>query len=170
MSKCFVVLGMHRSATSLIAKGLAESNVSMGSNLLIADKSNLFGHWEDMDFLNLNKAILRDAGGDWDDPPPEEKILELADTYEAEIKELINRKKKDLWGWKDPRTTLTIKLFAPYLENPHWITCFRQPEQVAQSLLVRNNFPIEKGLALCIEYNKRLLNFLLNNGDLTDVA
>ena len=170
MSKCFIVLGMHRSATSLVSKGLSKSDINMGSSMLQADASNLFGHWEDTDFLNLNKSIISDAGGDWDNPPPENKIIEVGKNYKEEIKRLIASKKKPLWGWKDPRTTLTIRLFMPYLENPHWITCFRQPEQVAESLLIRNNFPISKGLALCKEYNQRLLRFLIYHGGISNVA
>ena len=74
MGKCFVVLGMHRSATSLIAKGLFKTKVHIGSNVLSPDGNNPHGYWEDTHWLNLNKEILELAGGDWYIIPEEEKI------------------------------------------------------------------------------------------------
>jgi len=160
MSKCIIVLGMHRSATSLCAGGLKKANVKMGNNLLGADSSNIFGHFEDIDFMNLNKKILAAAGGSWDLPPPENTILNIGKRLAPEIKSLVDRKKSKLWGWKDPRTTLTVKLYLPYIENPHFFCCFRDPMEVAKSLAARNGFPIPKGLELAEIYNRRLLCFL----------
>ena len=54
-TKTFVVLGMHRSATSLSAMGLSRCNVHIGDNLLGADaNSNPYGHFEDRDFIRMN--------------------------------------------------------------------------------------------------------------------
>lgn len=161
MSKVFVVLGMHRTATSLIAKGLAMSGINMGENLLPPSPSNPFGHWEDPVFVELNRKILIQAGGNWDKPPSEKKILESGYFFSKEICGLIRSKEKnELWGWKDPRTTLTIKCYLPYLRSPHFISCFRNIDEIAESLKKRNNFTIEKGLQLASEYNVRLLKFL----------
>jgi len=66
------------------------------------------------------------------------------------------------WGWKDPRTTLTIEAYLPYLIKPHFYACFRDPKDVAKSLEIRNNFPISKGIELAKIYNKRLFEFLKN--------
>ncbi len=158
MTKTFIVLGMHRSATSLVAGGLKRMGVNMGNKLLGADESNLFGHFEDKKFMELNKKILRKAGGSWDNPPAEANIIKAGKELLKEIKELTN--KIGLWGWKDPRTTLTIKCYLPYLENPHFICCFREPSEVAKSLRIREGWSINKGIELTREYNKRLLQFL----------
>ena len=152
---------MHRSATSLAAMGLHNSSVSMGTYFLAKDSGNIHGYFEDMSFLNLNKSILLDAGGRWDKPPSRQKIIGLAPKYGPIIKELVAEKKKPLWGWKDPRTTLTIELFIPYIENPHFIVCFRDTMEVAKSLQRRNGFPINQGLSLAKVYNRRLLEFLI---------
>ena len=161
--KTFIVLGMHRSATSLIAKGLVESGVYMGDQLLGAHSSNSYGHYEDVDFIALNDEMLKKAGGSWNNPPLESEILKLHDVKinGITIQDFIVQKQKEpFWGWKDPRTVLTIKLFLPYLENPHFITCFRDPREVARSLAKRDLMTRNKALVLAKIYNDRLLRFL----------
>ena len=160
MSKAFIVLGMHRSATSLSAAGLKKAGVNIGKQLLPGIRGNPKGHFENIEFIYLNDKILKAAGGDWYIPPKEKDILALADSFKDEIQKIINRNKSELWGWKDPRTTLTIRLYLPYLENPHFIVNFREPLKVAKSLRKRDGFPIGFGLNLAREYNKRLLSFL----------
>jgi len=162
--KTFVVLGMHRSATSLAAKGLARSGIHMGDSLLGVAPSNPYGHWEDVDFVRLNDRLLKAAGGSWNHPPPEEQILSLKDEkgWDGEIERLVRRKRREpFWGWKDPRTVLTIRLYLSYLEGPHFIACFREPEEVAKSL-ARREREMTKGqcLSLAEIYNERLLRFL----------
>jgi len=158
--KTIVILGMHRSATSLVAGGIHKFGVPLGTKLIPADSSNPKGHWEDNDFRFLNDDILKSAGGSWHDPPSEMAIMAQKEKYNLRIKTLIEKKQQEIWGWKDPRTTLTIKLFVPHLENPHFICCFRNPVEVAKSLQKRNHFSIEKGLGIANIYNQRLIDFL----------
>jgi hypothetical protein len=152
---------MHRSATSLLGKGLYKSNVHMGDNLLGAMPSNIYGHFEDIDFIKFNDSILREAGGSWDKPPSRKKILEVGKKHKKQIESFIRSKQRGpFWGWKDPRTVLTIECYLPYLENPHFIACFRNPIEVAESLHKRDGKPINEGIKLANIYNKRLLEFL----------
>jgi hypothetical protein len=164
----YIILGMHRSATSFIAKALKDQGVNIGERLLGPSKGNFQGHFENVRFLELNRKILKKAGGNWDNPPSEEAIIKAGNELQGEIKRLVEQERGGLWGWKDPRTTLTIRLYMPYLENPYFIVCFRNPYEVAKSLQKRNGFSLEKGLALAITYNERLLSFLtdfyLNGG------
>lgn len=161
-AKTFIVLGMHRSATSLVAKALSQE-ICFGNNFLPPAPSNPRGFFEDRDFVDFNDRILRRAGGSWKNPPPEEKILNLASTFGPMIESILEDKFKDesFCGWKDPRTTLTIKLYLPYLENPHFISCFRNPVDVAKSLVARDkSFTLESARHLTDIYNQRLLKFL----------
>jgi hypothetical protein len=161
--KTFIVLGMHRSATSLVAKGLMKCGVYIGDTVLAANDSNPYGHWEDIDFVHFNDKLLAAAGGSWDRPPSELAILDLRETYADEIKNLIKvKEKKPFWGWKDPRTTLTINLYLPYLTNPHFIACYRDPREVGKSLERRGDMDAESGRKLADVYNRRLNRFLLN--------
>lgn len=165
--KTFVILGMHRSATSLVAKGM-DSIIHLGDeeNMLEPASDNTEGFYENKRFIELNDEILWAAGGNWLEPPSEEKILEQALPFGVRIKKLIEEESegKELWGWKDPRTTLTIKLFHPFLENPHYIACFREPMEVAKSLNARQGYSIQKGINCTMEYNHRLIKFLAEFG------
>ena len=164
LMKTFIVLGMHRSATSLVAKSL-HHEISMGERLLPAiPNDNPLGYYEDIEFIQLNDKILRKAGGDWRNPPSEEKILQVADRFDSRIRSILQERYSYgvNWGWKDPRTVLTIRLYLPYLINPHFISCLRDPQEVAASLVRRDSifFTQEKAVALANEYNQRLLKFL----------
>jgi hypothetical protein len=159
--KTLIVLGMHRSATSLVAKGLCEAGVCMGQNLLGPGPGNPHGHFEDVQLIKLNDKILSLAGGSWKAPPDEHDIISVGIQLEEEIKNIIKSHEASLWGWKDPRTTLTIRCYEPFLTNPIYISCFREPEEVAKSLYARDKMPINEGVALANTYNRRLLDFLI---------
>jgi len=164
--KTIVVLGMHRAATSLVARSL-NSEVHMGDKLLLGLKDNPKGHYENVDIIRLNDKILHQSGGSWHNPPPREKILEVGARYEENIKSIISKeidsaktKNMESWGFKDPRTCLTIDVWLNYLPNPQFIVCYRNSMDIAISLQKRNNFTLEKGIALTTEYNKRISEFL----------
>jgi len=161
--KTFVILGMHRSATSLVAKGL-NTIVHLGDeeNMLPSAPDNPEGFYENTRFLELNDEILHKAGGNWLEPPAEEKIIEQMPFFRSRIETLIKEESAghSIWGWKDPRTSLTIRLFHPYLTNPHYIACFRTPEDVAKSLKTRNGYSLFKGINCTLEYNHRIIKFL----------
>jgi hypothetical protein len=157
----FIVLGMHRSYTSLVAGGIDFFAVDMGHALLGASPSNPMGHFENIRFIALNDIILKEAGGSWREPPQESDILEAGRRCERKIKDVLNEESRGgLWGWKDPRTTLTIKCYLPFLRNPKFICCFRDPLEVAESLYKRDRMPIDEGVELAETYNRRLIGFL----------
>ena len=128
--KTFVILGCHRSATSLVAKGLHEAGVDMGVIDPRVNDSQPQGHYENHAFVNINSSIIVEAGGEWYDPPPREAILSLRNKYDIAIRSLINHYQKELWGWKDPRTILTIDLYLPYLISPIFMPIFRNISEV----------------------------------------
>lgn len=161
--KTLVVLGMHRSATSLVAKALHDQyNVSMGHTYHGTTPHNVWGNHEDSHAIKLNTDILRAAGGGPLSPPSEKAILEQAEPFADRIQEFIRmHEQPPIWGWKDPRTTLTVRLFLPYLSDPHFICCFRTPSEVADSMMRRGDLKSrERVKALVREYNARLLRFL----------
>lgn len=61
-----IILGMHRSGTSIIAGVLHTLGVYMGNKFIGAHWSNLLGHFENIEFVRLNDKILKNAGGSWD--------------------------------------------------------------------------------------------------------
>ena len=156
-----ICLGMHRSFTSLTAKGMTLSGVHMGRTLLGACHGNQYGHWEDKAFIAMNDRILRVAGGAWNDPPSAEKIAVAGQVLAEDIERLVRASEvAPLWGWKDPRTTLTVECYLHHVKNPVLVPNFRRPDDVADSLRRRDGMPIECGKKLAAEYNRRLLRTL----------
>ncbi|MTI59815.1 MAG: hypothetical protein FH762_07465 [Firmicutes bacterium] len=171
MGDCVIVLGMHRSGTSMIAGILDRLGINMGDNLIGAMPSNPYGHYEDKEFVELNDRILHAAGGSWYNPPGREALLEKQNTFKDDILSLV-RKINDsskYCGWKDPRTSLTIELFHPYLTAPKFIVCHRAAAQVANSLQKRSGIPPEVGIILKREYDGRLTDFFTRNKGLPKI-
>ncbi len=156
--RTYVVLGMGRSSTSVVARSLAENfgNGSFGE---------IDQHGEDPEFVELNNLILSTAGGTWFKPPTEAAILEAGrdSAISDRIRQLIGIRNErfELWGWKDPRTTLTIRCYLPWLTNPHLIACWRNAHDVSLSLLRLNLLPsYQDGVLLARDYHNRLLRLL----------
>jgi hypothetical protein len=57
-----------------------------------------------------------------------------------------------LWGWKDPRTCLTLPFWAPLLPETRCVICLRNPLDVARSLEKRDGLSLERGVRLWVDY------------------
>jgi len=139
----------------------------MGTDLLVDHKDSPKGHYENKKFLQLNINILAAAGGSWKKPPSREAILEVEPLVGPHIKKTVEEESLRAsnagfisWGFKDPRTTLTIELYVHYLDDPQFVCCYRDPREVAKSLNRRNGFPISQGMELAKVYNDRLSSFI----------
>ncbi len=166
MNKTIVVLGMHRSGTSLVAGVLHHLGVNMGKEMLGGDRFNPFGHFENKKIIKLNEEILKEAGGSWYAPPSSEKILKVREKFKNKIKEIIESEKSKLWGFKDPRTSLTIELFLPFLENPYFIVCYRNKREIIKSLIRRDKMNFEYASRLIDLYYERITKFFEAHRDL----
>ena len=152
--KTWVILGSKRGGTSFLAQVLGENGV------IFATCGN--GHNEDLDFVLFNDRILKEAGGNWNDLPPDAEIARAVKAHEAELVELLKRKRKSAWGWKDPRQGATIKHFLPYLEDDvYLVVVFRQPDKAAASM--HRTWPhhsVEYSRAVITNYYRRILDAL----------
>ena len=112
--KTFVLLGMHRSATSLVAKALSgelDMGIDWANNPIKVIAKGVTSRI--LISVRLNDQILNAAGGDWMKVPPEEAIQLQQDRFVMPHSRALleeSSKGRDLWGWKDPRTVLTIRL------------------------------------------------------------
>ena len=62
-----VVLGMHRSGTSLTTRALQVLGVDLGEHLIPPiDGDNDKGFWEDIDINDFDNALLERVGASWD--------------------------------------------------------------------------------------------------------
>ena len=165
-AKTVVVLGMHRSGTSMVGNVLKNLGIDMGKRLAKAKWTNPLGHFEDNDFVDLNSRILRLAGGSWDKPPDQDKIREQQDAVKMEIVKLVQGRNSQLWGWKDPRTSLTMELYLPYLTNAYFIVCHRNIRAISRSLRRRDQLDLRSGERLTRIYQERIEDFFKINPDL----
>lgn len=136
-NKIVVVLGMHRSGTSYVAAVLHHLGVSMGEQLLDADWSNQNGHFEDLDILQINKAILIESN--IETYTSSINAVSVSDSLQDKATAIIEQKKSrhQYWGWKDPRTALTIDFWAPLIGSFIPVIVYRHYQTVVRSLLKR---------------------------------
>ncbi len=157
------IAGMHRSGTSMIAKLLQLCGLSLGPPdlLLPPTQDNPEGYWEHQTFVGLNDKILKALDGSWYCPPvfvdgwellPE--ICQLLDQGASLVQEW---KAGEVWGWKDPRNSITLPFWSRLIPELQVVICVRNPLEVAQSLHLRDRFSYSHGLSLWQHYHDKLL-------------
>ncbi len=157
------VCGMHRSGTSMVSQLISRLGVYMGPEkvLRVFAADNRDGFWEDDGFVGLNDEILRHFSGAWDAPPLVEQGWERSRdllSIRRKAKKLLRKRRGfGVWGWKDPRTSLTLPFWKRLIPGLRIIVCLRHPGEVAQSLKRRNQMPISAGLELWRVYQSSLL-------------
>lgn len=140
---------MHRSGTSLLTRLLNLSGVELGAQdqLAPAAEDNPRGFWEHEGLRAINDGLLAAFGGSWMHPPelPSGWTRDPRVTpWREQARALLAREFADraLWGFKDPRTTLTAEFWREELPGRVvWIIALRNPLEVADSLKRRNGFP-----------------------------
>ncbi len=75
-----LVLGMHRSGTSTLARGLRVLGVALGKNLLPAHPCNPKGFFEDAGLYAFNKALLAQLGLTWRSPEAPDRRFRASKT------------------------------------------------------------------------------------------
>ena len=153
-----IVLGMHRSGTSIVARLLNMMGAYFGPEgvTLGANEENPKGFWERRDVLDLDDALLRAAGADWWRVAQFHTSEVPADAVER-FQEAAARLVLDLdahrpWFVKEPRLSLVLRFWLPLLDVPVGVFIHRPPIQVAQSLRKRNGFSLAFGIALWERY------------------
>lgn len=141
---------MGRSGTSLISQALHNYGVHMGDEFAPANEGNPLGYFEDLDFVSLNESMIK---GD-------EYSTEAEIDYDACAHLLRVKDIHPLWGWKDPRTTLTLDGYYDNLDDPIIVSVFRKPEHIARSLVERDGVDYDKAYKLAVDYQKKTLEEL----------
>jgi hypothetical protein len=165
-SKLFLVLCLHRSGSSATAGVMHLLGIHMGDTLLQATKHNQKGHYENVEFVQLNQEILKSVNSTWNKPPSQEKIAETKLSV-AKIRTFIEKNMKPIWGLKDPRTLLTFELWKPYLEEVTDITyvfVHRPFESSVRSLASRDRNTIGTANLILTPYLKNLYHYRHNYG------
>ena len=157
-----VVLGMHRSGTSMTTRALQALHVPLGDNLHPAAIDNPSGFWEDRDCQRINENLLRHLGSAYDhlapawqisrtDPIIGELSIMAAETLKAKL-----LKTDGVWAFKDPRTCRLMEFWQPVMTAAGYTTSFvvpvRNPISVVRSLERREQMPAEKGYLLWLQH------------------
>ena len=120
------------------------------------------GFWEHQPIRDLNDEILARFGGTWHEPP----TLPPGWATAAALADLRHRARavldedfsvRPVWGWKDPRTCLTLPFWQQLVPPMRYVICLRNPVDVARSLEQRDGFSLEKSAALWVRSMKSAL-------------
>lgn len=158
------IIGAHRSGTSMVTRLLHQCGLDLGreTDLMPAQADNPDGFWENLRFVAINDEVLNQLGGAWDLPPPVSETFAHPRLEPAETKarHLISEfEGTRVWGWKDPRTTITLPFWQRLLPKLKVLLVVRNPLEVAYSLRERNGTSYAFGLRLWEIYNRRALQF-----------
>jgi hypothetical protein len=144
---------MHRSGTSALAGSLEQRGLYLGS-VSTSNSHNAKGNRESAELRRLNEDVLRASGGAWRAPPPE---IRWRPRHYATARELLSRQAgRPVWGFKDPRTLLTMRGWLALVPDLDFVAVVRHPSRVARSLARRDGLEHDVAVALWTTYNTRL--------------
>lgn len=130
------------------------------SDLMPPQADNPEGFWEHLGFVALNEELLNELGGAWDLPPNADENFAHARLDPLRMKARLLMERFDsarVWGWKDPRNSLTLPFWQDLLQGLKTLIVVRNPLEVAYSMRERNGTSFSLGLRLWEIYNRRLL-------------
>jgi hypothetical protein len=141
-----IVVGMHRSGTSAVARGLQALSVYLGRDFLDAQPENPTGYWEDKGVVEINERVLKTLGLRWDDASPIARerfrafrIRMLRAAAARYVKRTFGS--QPLWGFKDPRTIRLLPFWQGVFQRrsveDSYVVVIRNPRSVAASLFRR---------------------------------
>ena len=160
-----LVLGMHRSGTSLIAQLISKLGVNIGDKLVPANEFNPDGFWEYKPLVDFHDKLLGENANTWYAPINTIDTEQLLEKYEDEARSLVkqmDQSGKD-WCWKDPRMPFFLDFWNQILSERqvNCLVVYRHPFNVVSSLKRRDNFPVSVSMALWELTSLYIFNFLL---------
>lgn len=140
-----VITGFHRSGTSLAAMMLNRGGVFLGEKLLGEKASNLFGHFEDLEFIKLHQRILEENRKTW--KVDHEFIPYISQDVITLAESLVEKRNANypVWGFKDPRSSIFLNFWDSMLSNMKTIILYRHYSSCWRSLLKRHSRDIIVG-------------------------
>jgi hypothetical protein len=148
LKKAVIILGMHRSGTSVITAGLEMMGISLGNKYTAKGRENPKGYFENKDVRFFNDRLLKFLHSRWDNPlfdgrkaldSCEGKMLTVWHDEAHEIF-LNNFLGKTIWALKDPRMCQLLPFWISVFErngfdsdNTLYVHVVRNPLEVALS-------------------------------------
>ncbi len=184
------VMGMHRSGTSCMGGILSQIGCYTGipENQLPADSNNPLGYFEDSKIVQLNDEILSQETsnffqqypilnqlcdninpdnfawvlGAWSNQIDNKNNFDQNKIEPILLHYLSGHTKKQPCVIKDPRMSITYKIWSKYLNTKAAILMIRNPENVAISLYKRDFLSFETSYDMWHLYMTAALNSLKN--------
>jgi len=172
MRNAIVVLGMHRSGTSMVSGILELAGFDLGKHQWQADHANAKGYFENSQVGIFNDQLFSQMHRTWYDtlllpdnwwlfPEILRKVDRLAEIIRDEFEST------SFLLFKDPRISILLPFYLMAFEKlrirPYFIINFRKPSEVAASLKKRNNLSISKSLILWMDYTLQAELFTRNH-------
>lgn len=162
-----VVLGPHRSGTSLVTRliNMMGAYFDAGNASIGFNDENPKGFWERSDVIKCNEEILKyydctwDRLDHWKFQPVIKKLPRELETTVGWMKNIVLEMDANRpWVMKDPRMCITFPYWKSLLEVPVAVVVYRDPVEVAVSLRHRNEFSLSQGLTLWEYYAVGIIN------------
>ena len=162
--QAIVVLGMHRSGTSLLAKALEIFGYNFPENLMQPNEDNPSGFWEDIDIVELNESLLSSNQVSWDiplDPGSYNFSRDFKDRARRVVENKFSEHSRLII--KDPRISILLKFWSEQFKaldvQVNYVVSYRNPLSVASSLKFRDGIDPRMGLLLNYFYNRSIMEF-----------
>lgn len=123
------VVGPGRCGTSTVARLLHDLGVSMGTKFRRPDQANPEGYWEDLEFKDLNEALLQSR-------------MSISE-WEHKVRNVV---REESWGLKDPRFSYLLPYYREIYPTANVVRCVRPLYQVARSMHRVYRWPIASAL------------------------
>jgi hypothetical protein len=181
--KAILILGMHRSGTSALARIVNLLGAAVPKDLLSPNEHNPRGYWESRQLYESHNDLLASAGSCWHDY--QRLDLDRMETeakrqgHRQRIKDAISQKFGDapLFVLKDPRICRFVPLILSILDElnvrPVAVLPVRNPLEVASSLRERDGLTQPKSLLSWLRhvldaehYSRAIPRFFLRYEDL----
>jgi hypothetical protein len=160
--KLLLVLGMHRSGTSLLSGLLAGAGMDLGNNLMAPAEDNPKGFWESQRITTLHEEFLNLLGHSWSSfaPLPEDWLdTPQATALRNQLSKCLDEdfSQRDRICVKDPRLCRVLPLWRRVAADTgldlYCVSIVRPAEEVIASLRQRDGIGYAHGRALWLRYN-----------------
>jgi hypothetical protein len=158
-----VILGMHRSGTSLITRlvSLVGASICRDDDVLVGRTGNPRGHWESRSMNAFNDELLTELDATWYCPPrvTDEVARSLVQRHgDRALATLRAAHPSRPFAWKDPRTSVLLPFWSSVLRGRvAYVVAVRHPLEVGDSLASRNGFTPLLSLSLWERYTREAL-------------
>ncbi len=150
MRQALIIVGMHRSGTSLLARICNLLGADLGQGLMPPNTDNPTGFWELEQIKEIHDELFRYMGLSWDSPsrmPADWWEDPGVDRFANELEQVVRTElgDADLPCIKDPRMCRLLPIWRGIFERLHWTPRYlfvvRHPSEVVESLRKRNALP-----------------------------